>query len=341
MKSFPLKVSHIQKLTEDAVKISLEIPENERLSFDFFAGQYVTLQAEINGNKIRRAYSICSAPSEKEISVAIKQIPNGIFSTFANTTLKEGDFLEVFVPEGKFAYISEIYTEDLVFFAAGSGITPMLSIIKVALAQTTQKILLIYGNKTPQSTMFLSEIEELRKQNSDRFFVQYIYSKSHEKEAFFGRMDTTMINHLLKNKYASIPFGRFYICGPQQMVISVKDYLSENYDKKKIHTELFVVEAETKKVYEGTAQIKVFINGIEEDLQIQRKNMILDELLANEIEVSYSCRGGVCSSCIGKITEGSAEMEKNQVLSEEEVAKGYILTCQSHPITDKLTIEFR
>ena len=124
------------------------------------------------------------------------------------------------------------------------------------------------------------------------------------------------------------------------MVVLIKDYLSDNYDKKKIHTELFVVEEVQKKVYKGTSQMKVFINGLEENFEIQRKNMILDELLAQGIEVSYSCRGGVCSSCIGKVTEGSAEMEKNQVLSEDEVAKGYILTCQSHPLTEKLTLEF-
>lgn len=340
MKSSSLKVSRIQKLTEDSVKISFEIPDNERFSYDFFAGQYVTLQKEINGNMVRRAYSICSSPSEKQISVAIKQIPNGIFSTFANTELKEGDFLDVFIPEGKFAYISEIYSENLVLFAAGSGITPMLSIIKVALSQTQQKILLVYGNKTPETTMFLSDIEELKKEYPDRFFIQYIYSKSHEKDTFFGRIDIAMINHLLKNKYSYIPFERFYICGPQQMVVLIKNYLSDNYDKKKIHTELFVVEEVQKKVYEGTSQMKVFINGLEENFEIQRKNMILDELLAQGIEVSYSCRGGVCSSCIGKVTEGSAEMEKNQVLSEDEVAKGYILTCQSHPLTEKLTLEF-
>ena len=340
MKSISLAVSQVERITPEAVKISFIIPQDKKIAFDFFAGQYITLQQTLNNESVRRAYSICSSPYEEELSVAIKQLPQGKFSTYACQELQAGDILEVFPPEGKFAYIPEISPEDLALFAAGSGITPMLSIIRVALQKNTLKILLLYGNKSPQTAMFLSEIEALREQYPDRLFVQYVYSKSHEKGALFGRIDPAMVHHLLKSQYASIDFGRFYICGPEQMVASVKQELLLSYDKKKIHTELFATENTPKKEYKGTTDITVRLNGQERVFTIERKKDILSELLKQGLEVSYSCLSGVCSSCIGKVTQGGADMDKNQVLSEEEVAKGLILTCQSHPTSQELTLEF-
>ena len=227
MKSVSLAVSQIERVTADSVKISFVIPQELKFSFDFFAGQYISLEKEIEGKLVRRAYSICSSPYEDVISVAIKQIPNGLFSTYACEQLQVGDLLEVFPPEGKFAYIPEISPENLGLFAAGSGITPMLSIIKVALERTTCKILLAYGNRTPQTTMFAPEIEQLHKQYPDRFFVQYVYSKSHQKNALFGHIDPAMVHHLLESKYQEVDFGRFYICGPQLMVEAVRDELQK------------------------------------------------------------------------------------------------------------------
>ena len=183
MKSVSLTVSQIERLTAESVKISFEIPQKDRFSFDFFAGQFVALQQQINGEQVRRAYSICSSPYEPLLSVGIKQIPGGRFSTFACQQLKEGDQLEVFPPEGKFAYIPEISPENLGLFAAGSGITPMLSIIKVALEKTQCKILLVYGNRTPETTMFLADIEALKAQYPDRLLVQYVYSKTQQEGA--------------------------------------------------------------------------------------------------------------------------------------------------------------
>ena len=340
MKSVSLAVSQIERVTADSVKISFVIPQELKFSFDFFAGQYISLEKEIEGKLVRRAYSICSSPYEDVISVAIKQIPNGLFSTYACEQLQVGDLMEVFPPEGKFAYIPEISPENLGLFAAGSGITPMLSIIKVALERTSCKILLVYGNRTPQTTMFAPEIEQLHKQYPDRLFVQYVYSKSHEKNALFGHIDPAMVHHLLESKYQEVDFGRFYICGPQLMVEAVRDELQKNYEKKKIHTELFTVTEAPKKEYKGTAEITVRLGGVEQTLTIERKPTILSELLSKGLDVSYSCLTGACSSCIGKVTEGSAEMDNNQVLSQEEVEKGMILTCQAHPTSSHIKVEY-
>ena len=337
---FSLLISDIEKLTSDSVKITFNIPENQKLTFDFFAGQYITLETTITGEVIRRAYSICSEPNNKSLSVAIKQIPNGKFSTFANTKLRKGQTLIVYPPEGKFAYIHEIYPENLALFAAGSGITPLLSIIKVALNKTSQKILLLYGNKTKESTMFLSEIEILKEKFPDRFFVHYIFSQAHEKNELFGRIDETIINHLLKNKYKDIDFQRFYICGPQMMVQMIKNILSQSYNPKNIHSELFVVQEVTEKKYKGTTRLSIQLYGNIETFEISREKTILESLLQHGVDVSYSCKGGACSSCISKVTKGKAEMDKNQILSDTEVENGLILTCQAHPLTDALTLNY-
>lgn len=338
--SVELPVSAIEKITDNSVKISFEIPQNQKLNFDFLAGQYITLEAEIQGETIRRAYSICSNSAEKILSVAVKQIPEGKFSSFANETLKVGDVLRVFPPEGKFAYIPEIYSENLFLIVAGSGITPILSILKTALERTKAKIVLIYGNKTKDSTMFLTEIEELNQKFNERFFVHYIFSQSHEKNSFFGRIDSDILNYLINNKYKEFAPQRFYICGPQAMVEMAKKNLSENFDSKKIHTELFVVEPVIEKKYEGTTQITISLDNTQKSFLISREMPILENLLQHNIDVSYSCKGGVCSSCLAKITEGKAEMVKNQILSEDEIQKGYILTCQAYPTTDFLTLEY-
>ncbi|GIZ15586.1 ferredoxin--NADP reductase [Capnocytophaga catalasegens] len=340
MTPFSLLISDIEKITSDSVKISFNIPDNQKITFDFFAGQYITLESTIEGEIVRRAYSICSEPNNEPLSIAIKQIPNGKFSTFANTELRKGQTIFVYPPEGKFAYIHEIYTENLALFAAGSGITPLLSIIKVALHKTSQKIVLLYGNKTKESTMFLSEIETLKEKFPDRFFVHYIFSQSHEKNEFFGRIDETIINHLLKNKYKDIDFQRFYICGPQAMVQMIKTMLTQSYNPKNIHTELFVIQEVNHKKYEGTTRLSVQFHSSVKTFEIAREKSILESLLQHGLDVSYSCKGGACSSCISKVTEGKAEMEKNQVLSDTEIENGLILTCQAHPITDILTLNY-
>lgn len=340
LKSVLLPIKSIEKLTENSVKISFEIADNQLQMIDFFAGQYLTLETTIDNQPVRRAYSICSMPNDRALSVAIKQIPNGKFSTFANENLKIGDILKVFPPEGKFAYISEIYSENLCLIAAGSGITPILSIIKTALQKTQAKILLIYGNKTKETTMFLAEIEQLKSEYAERFFVHYVFSQSYEKNEFFGRINPEMLNYLIKNKYKEIDTQRFYICGPQPMVEMAKSFLLQDFDPKKIHTELFVVEEIPEKKYEGTTLLTTILNKGETTFEIRREKSILESLLQHNLDVSYSCRGGVCSSCLALITEGKAEMVKNQILSEQEISQGYILTCQAHPLTDTLSLNF-
>ena len=187
--------------------------------------------------------------------------------------------------------------------------------------------------------MFLSDIEALKAQYPDRLLVQYVYSKTQQEGALSGHIDPPMVEQLLKETYKDVNFGRFYICGPQAMVEAVRDSLQKDYDKKKIHTELFTV-TDSKKQYTGTTEITVRIGGEEKTFTIERKQNILSELLAKGLDVSYSCLTGACSSCIGKVTEGSAEMDNNQVLIEREVKEGKILTCQAHPTCDHMRLEF-
>lgn len=340
MKFFDLKISKITRLTPDSVEISFEIPQNQKLIFSFLPGQYLTLEAEINGEIARRAYSICSFEGENQISVAIKQIENGLFSTFANQILKQGETLKVAPAQGKFAYIWEIFPENLGLFAAGSGITPILSIIKSVLKKTSRKILLIYSNKSKNSTMFFSEIEALKKEFQDQFFVEYLFTQSAEKNAYFGRINQEFLNFILKSKYQHLDLQRFYICGPQKMVSFIKEELSLNFDESKIHTELFSVEEKQEKTFEGTSVLNIKINGNTQNFSVKRSQPILESLLNHQLEVSYSCRNGVCSSCLAKIEEGKAEMVKNQTLSQKEIENGMILTCQAHPISENLTINF-
>lgn len=340
MKYHPLRISQIKRLTQNAVTISFEVPDSERFTFDFFAGQYLTLSAEISEKTVRRAYSICSVAGGKELSVAVKQIPNGVFSSFANTQLTEGEILNVSPPKGKFAFIPEIYPENLALFAVGSGITPIISIAKTALKQGSQKILLFLGDQSEATSLFWKEILALRRDFPERFFVEHFLSQSQSAQAHSGRMSVEAIHRLLTETYQSIDFQRFYICLPQEFTNEVRAYLSEKYNPKQIHSELFIAQKVIEKKYKGTTQLSVSVQGQTHTFTAKREISILDALLQQGLKVAHSCRNGVCSSCLAQITEGSAEMVKNEVLSESEVNQGVILCCQAHPTSEELSINY-
>ena len=338
---------HIQEIkqeTADAVSIVFSIPENLKADFNFTAGQYVTLQKEINGETIRRAYSICSTPASGEIRVAIKKVEKGVFSTYATSDLKVGDAIEITVPEGRFLLNSEV-NKNYIGFAAGSGITPILSMLKsVLVKEPTATFTLIYGNKSAKDTIFYEELNQLKETYIDRLKLHYIFSRENVKNNLRGRIDGNVTNYFVKNMYKETSFDAAYLCGPEQMIHEVSKTLKNNkIAKENIYFELFtasVDEGAASKVKEGATEVIILLDDEVTTFSMPQTDNILAASLRNNIDAPYSCQGGVCSSCLGKVTEGKAVMVKNSILTDGEIEDGFILTCQAHPTTPKITIDF-
>lgn len=341
-KFYTLKVAKITKLTPTSVKITFEVPELLKKVFSFEAGEYLTLQQIINNQKVRRAYSICSGVNENELSVAVKRIPNGIFSTYATTQLKEGDTLEVMPSMGAFVFFYDIFgNKDIMLFSAGSGVTPMMSIAKTALAKTNIKVVFVYGNKSKEETMFFDEIEQLKRDYPERLLVHYVFSQEVWGNHLSGRINDEVIQ-LMFQKYKDLNWGRYYACGPSEMVINVRDnILCRGITKDRIFTELF--EATISNDFtqlQGNVAICFTIDGKTTTFEAPRNQNILTSILQQGVDAPYSCLNGVCSSCIGKVTEGSAKMAKNETLTEKEVNQGYILTCQAYSMHDTISVSY-
>ncbi len=341
-----LHIAKITRITDASVTITFSVPEDLKTDYHFSAGQYITLKTEIDGKEVRRAYSLCSAPQEG-LTVAVKEVKDGVFSTYANRTLKEGDTLEVHTPEGRFKIEESAFAKakNYAAFAAGSGITPILSMIKATLAQSTEsKFVLVYGNRTPEEAMFLDDLLELRKTYKDRFSIEFIYSQSRVDGAHFGRIMKSTVNFVVKNKYASHEFDAYFLCGPEPMIKEVTKVLTENGSPEdKIHFELFTASSDTETVavdLEGKTSIKVLCDDEEFEFTMAQDENILDAALDQDIDAPHSCQGGICSSCIARITEGTAVMAQNQILTDAEVAEGLVLTCQAHPTSAKVVVDY-
>jgi len=315
-----LTVKAIKKLTPSSVAVTFEIPKNLAQDFAFTAGQYITIKKEIKGTELRRAYSISSAPTVADITIGIKKVDRGGFSDYANTKLEVGDVLDVMPPEGRFTFKST-ETKNIAAFAAGSGITPIMSIAKT-----------------------VTDLVKLELDYTNRFFVFFTNSQTKEDKALFGRIDTSTVNYALKNKHKDVSFDGYYLCGPEQMIHLVTDTLVDNgISKDNIYFELFTateIKEEMPVVADGQATVKVIVDDEEFEITMDKKMLVLDAVLKENIDAPYSCQGGVCSSCIAKVKDGKAEMVKNQILTDGEIADGFILTCQAHPTTSTLTVDY-
>ncbi|CAI8425351.1 MAG: 1,2-phenylacetyl-CoA epoxidase, subunit E [Formosa sp. Hel3_A1_48] len=344
---YPLSIKSIHRETSLAVSISFQVPEDLKNLFHFEAGQYLTLKTKIDDEELRRDYSISSSPSSGDLTVTIKEIENGLFSSFANRALKVGDVLDVAPPKGRFTFVPN--TDDqgsIVGFAAGSGITPIMSILKTVLeSNQTQKFVLVYGNKSPKDTIFFQSLSELKAQYPNRFKLQYVYSQSQDDDALFGRIDRGNTNYVLKNLIPSEASSTFYLCGPEGMIQTVKDVLLENrVTENKILFELFTVSTQTneEKNIHSTSHVETTLL-VDDETTVFTMNpdqTILEAALKQDLDVPYSCQGGVCSSCICRITEGTAEMRQNSVLTDSEVAEGLVLSCQAVPTSSKIHVDF-
>ncbi len=347
MSSFlKLIIKEVKRETATAVSILFNVPAELKPNYAFIAGQYVNLRLTLDGKEIRRAYSICSSPESGELRIAVKAVKNGAFSQFANTKLKVGDVLEVGKPEGKFTFDPQADRQkNYVAFVAGSGITPVLSILKSVLKnEPKSSFVLVYGNKSPEETIFYQELHDLQSQYVGRFFVHYVFSQAKAENVLFGRIEKSVVNFVLNNKHKELEFDKFYLCGPEEMINSVSGVLKEkNIKESAIKFELFSTSTKENKIeksLEGHSKITVMVDDEETTFEMSQKQTILEAALKQGLDAPYSCQGGICSSCLARVTSGTAEMTKNSILTDGEIADGLILTCQAHPTSESIYVDY-
>jgi ring-1,2-phenylacetyl-CoA epoxidase subunit PaaE len=349
-----LAIKEIKKETADCVSVLFDVPEDLQTSFQFKQGQSLTMRTFINGEEVRRTYSICATPLENKWRVAIKKAEGGLFSSYANEQLREGDMLEVMQPVGKFyTELSPAHKKKYLAIAAGSGITPVISIIKTTLQTEPQShFTLVYGNRNRSSIIFFEELEALKNKYMQRFnFINILSRERTDAPINFGRIDQQKLIELSKLiDYTMI--DETFICGPEEMIFCVKAFLEQKeIDSKKIHFELFTVPGQQQSTVnrqsstEDTgpkSKITVKLDGrsFDFDLAFTNDSSILDAALQQGADLPFACKGGVCCTCKAKLLEGEVMMDVHWGLEEEEIDQGYILTCQSHPKTEKVVIDF-
>ena len=349
-----LAVAEIRRETEECVSIAFDVPETLASEYQYIQGQYLTLKTDIDGEEVRRSYSICSCPLDNELRVAVKEVPGGKFSTYANQELSPGDELKVMTPIGKF------YTEldasngkHYVAFVAGSGITPVMSIMKSVLrTEPNSYFTLFYGNKNFDSIIFRDEIEALKNDYLQRLSVYHLLSREiTDAPLFNGRLNGEKANHFLDRLFDWKKVDEFFLCGPGEMIMDIKDTLiQKGVDKKKVHFELFTTrgqpKAAPKPVVEKAeedydSQLEVTLDGITYSFGLDEDGPnVLDAALHHGADVPFACKGAVCCTCKAKVLEGEVEMEMNYALEDGELEAKYVLTCQSHPRTAKVSISF-
>jgi len=352
---YPLRIKKINKETDQCVSVEFEIPETLAGTFQFKQGQSLTMRTNLAGEEVRRTYSLCSSPLDKRWKVAIKKVDGGLFSSFANESLKEGDELDVMEPVGKFyTDLDPSNKKNYLAFAAGSGITPVISIIKTALRTEPQSTFtLVYGNRSRSSIIFFEELEGLKNKFIDRFsFINILSRERTETPINFGRLDIGKLTELEKLiEYKKM--NEIFICGPEEMIFCIKNFLEQKeISEKKIHFELFTTSGQKKKPGAGTqgsgakegpsSKITVKVDGrsFDFDLSLNSDTTILDAALKQGADLPFACKGGMCCTCKARLLEGQVEMDVHWGLEHEEIEKGFILTCQSHPKTEKVVVDF-
>jgi ring-1,2-phenylacetyl-CoA epoxidase subunit PaaE len=351
---YDLRVKDIYKETSDCSVITFEVPEHLYSEFDFQQGQHLTLKTIIDGQEVRRSYSLCSSTVEKQWKVAVKLIPGGLFSTFVNEDLKKGDSLEVMAPSGKFGVpVDADRSKEYVVFAAGSGITPILSIIKTHLAlEPNATFKLFYLNRTVKSIIFKEEIEQLRNQYFGRFEIFYFLTKEQRDiELLNGRFTSEKLRVLTKTLIEVESTDEVFICGPEEMIFLIRDELvAAGLEKEKVHYELFVTGLSEEDKQRVARLAEQQVDGVEVTIidggkefhftMIDEYDNILDAALGAGADLPFACKGGVCSTCKCKVEEGSVEMKVNYALEDSEVAQNFVLSSQSVPTSENVKVNF-
>ncbi len=354
----PLRVRAIEPDTAEAVIVSFDVPGELQQVFGFTQGQYLTLRKDIDGQDLRRSYSICAGIDDGELRVGVRKVRGGVFSNWINEQLQAGDTVSVMAPQGRFFVPLEPQSRrHHVGIAGGSGITPILSIMKTVLArEPLSRFTLIYGNRLLQSTMFKEEIEDLKNRYMARLVLQHVFSDEHTDAPLnHGVMDRAKIGEFLASVVPAAAIDEVYICGPFQMNDEAEAaLLAAGVPEERIHIERFgvalpaggaapvgAVVHEAKPGDAETARITIVRDGLSREISFTRQQpSILDAASAAGMEVPYSCTSGVCGTCRAKVVEGQVRMERNFALDKKEVAAGFVLTCQAHPLTERVVLSF-
>lgn len=352
-KFHPLTVSKVKHETRDAIAVTFDVPPELNDTFAYRQGQYLTLRAMIDGEEVRRSYSICSAVQDKQLRVAIKRCSGGLFSSWANDSLQPGATLDVMPPSGNFNVpLDATSSRHYLAFAAGSGITPILSIVKTTLqAEPESRFTIVYGNRASSSVIFRDELTDLKDQYMGRLRLVYVMSREQQDiELFNGRITGDKCSQFLRHWIDIKDIDIAFICGPEDMMHGVSRSLQEaGLPKEQIRIELFAASAPTRerkpRSIESEAphltDVTVIMDGNATSFTMDKdKESLLDAGLRAGLDMRYSCKGGVCSTCRCKVLGGEVEMDVNYALEDYEVARGFVLSCQSFPVTDKVVVDF-
>ena len=361
MQIYPLTVKNITKETADASTVTFSVPAALRREFDYTQGQYLTLIFNLKSGEARRAYSMCSSPLEENIAVTVKRVEGGLVSNHICDHVSAGTIVNVLPPDGRFyTRLDESAKKTYYFFAAGSGITPVYSIIKTIIEKEPKSTVhLLYGNRNEDSIIFAKGLERLEKRYAGQLNVTHILSQPKREKAGglfgafkkgkiswtgeVGRIDERTVNEFLEKNPDIHKSAEYFICGPGAMIDTAeKALLRKGVGEKNIHTERFTVVKDSESQIAGTdgAQAKVTLDGKVTEISVPADKTVLDVLIEAKINPPYSCTSGACSTCMAKVTKGAAKMDACFALDDDEVEEGYILTCQAHPVTEEIELTF-
>lgn len=346
-----LRVTEVAPLTDDSVAVTFDVPPDLAATFDYIPGQHVTVRSDLDGVDVRRSYSICAPAGSGKLRVGVKKLHGGSFSTYATERLRAGDILEVMPPVGEFTIdIDPTRSRKGVAIAAGSGITPVLSLISSSLEMEPESNwTLIFGNRTANSVMFLDELEGLKDRYHPRFQLFHILSREgSDVPLLSGRIDEEKIRTIHDRLIGTSEVDGWYLCGPYDMVTTARSTLTDlGVDLERIHDELFFAGPLDEKtlppeppVGEGSVDLTVILDGRAVETRMTPETSILDAALRVRSELPFSCKGGMCATCKGRIEEGEVRMDKNYALVDSEVEAGFVLTCQAHPVTDRVVVRY-
>jgi ring-1,2-phenylacetyl-CoA epoxidase subunit PaaE len=347
----PLKVSDITELTDDAVCISFAVPPELADDYDFIQGQHLTLRTSLAGDDVRRSYSICAPAKSGQLRIGVKVLPGGHFSGFAAGGLAVGDEIEVMTPVGRFyTPLDPANAKHYCAIAAGSGITPILSIVSTTLAmEPHSRVTLLFANRTSRTVMFLEELEDLKNRYRDRFHLMHVLSReAQDSELLSGRLDAARLTKITETLVPTETVDEWFLCGPYDMVMDLRDALVQaGVEKEHVHSELFHVDKAPPPLIhpiddggEGS-EVTISLDGRRSTFRLKAGDVpVLEAALRVRSDAPFACRGGVCGTCRAKVVEGAVEMDTNYALEPEEIAAGYVLTCQSHPTTPTVRLDY-